>query len=90
MSKYNGLKRRFHNAIKNELKRLELPEPASDYGFTEQQLLDNLSKSEYNKFCKWMCGQTMMVDKEGRPIVYVEDVLRGVRLIRYGTPTYFD
>lgn len=91
MAKYNGLKKKYYKSIKAEFKELGLPEPGSIYGFTDEQLQENLSRPEYENFWRWMCGQTMMMDdKTGKAIVYVEDVLRGVRLIRYGTPTYFD
>jgi hypothetical protein len=91
MNKYNELKPKFQKALKAELKRLELPEPGSIYGFTDEQLQESLSAKEYEIFWQWMYGQTMMMDsKTGKPIVYVEDVLRGVRLIRYGTQTYWD
>lgn len=90
MSRFNGLKKKFWKETEKDLKDLGLPEPASDYGFTDQQLLDSLSKSEYTKFWKWMYGQTMMLDGNGKTIAYTHDVLRGVRLIRHGTPTYWD
>lgn len=89
MNKYNGLKKKFHKSLKQELKELELPEPAHEHGFTDKQLHDSLSETEYKNFWRWMYGQTLMKSENGL-IVYVEDVLRGVRLIRYGTPTYFD
>ena len=91
MSKYGGLKKKWHKALKAELKALNLPEPGSIHGFYDEQLQESLSRPEYEKFWRWMYGQRMMMDsKTGRPIVYVDDVIRGVRLIRYGTPTYFD
>jgi hypothetical protein len=91
MTRYNGLKKKWHKAIKAEFKELELPEPKSEFGFTTDQLAESLSIEEYDKFWRWMYGQTIMMDaKTGKPIAYVEDVLRGVRLVRYGTPTYFD
>lgn len=89
MTKYNGLKKKYWKSLRAALKELELPEPAHPYGFRDSQLLESLSKTEYKKFWKWMYGQTMMMD-EGEPIAYTEDVLRGVQLIRYGTPTYWD
>jgi hypothetical protein len=89
MSKYNGLNKKYWKALKKALKELDLPEPANEHGFTDKQLSENLSGPEYDKFWRWMYGQTMMMEN-GEAIVYVEDVLRGVRLIRYGTPTYWD
>ena len=89
-NKYNGLRRKFWKETKESLKYLELPEPAHAMGFTDEQLKESLSATEYKNFWRWMYGQTMALDDKGRPIAYLCDVLRGVRLIRYGTPTYFD
>jgi hypothetical protein len=90
MTKYNGLRKKWWNGVKAELKSLELPEPAHEMGFTDEQLKESLSATEYKNFWRWMYGQTMALDDKGRPIAYLQDVLRGVRLVRYGTPTYFD
>jgi hypothetical protein len=90
MTKYNGLKKKWHKTIKAEFKELGLPEPAHEMGFTDLQLHDNLSCTEYHNFWRWMYGQTLCMDENGKPVVYIEDVLRGVRLIRFGTPTYWD
>jgi len=38
MSKYGGLKKKWHKALKAELKALNLPEPGSIYGFYDEQL----------------------------------------------------
>lgn len=89
MSEYNGLNPKFWKEIKKDLKDLGLPEPANKYGFTDKQLHESLSSTEYNKFWRWMYGQTMMKSDDG-VIVYVDDVIRGIKLIRYSTPTYFD
>lgn len=90
MPKYSGLKKKWHKALKAELDFLELPEPEHKYGFTNEQLIEHLSATEFKNFWRWMYGQTMMMGDNGSAIVYTEDVIRGLRLVRYGTPTYFD
>lgn len=89
MSKYGGLNKKFWKGLQAELKYLELPEPAHEHGFTDKQLQESLSAPEYKNFWRWMYGQTLMKSEDGL-IIYVDDVIRGVKLIRYGTPTYWD
>ena len=70
---------------------LNLPPPDNEYGYTSK-LLNTLFLSEEEKetFHKWMYGQTMACTEEGMAVIYTEDVERGLRLIRYNMPTYFD
>jgi hypothetical protein len=84
------LKKQWWKATLASLKRLGLPEPDHDYGFSENLLKTSLSSVEYRKFCKWMNGQTMMIDDKLGGICYTHDVIRGIDLIRHGTPTYWD
>jgi hypothetical protein len=89
-NKYGGLNRRFWAELRRDLKDLGLPEPAHDHGFTHEQLVENTSKTEYKKLCEWLYGQTCMVDEKLGVIVYTHDVIRGLKLIRRGVPTYWD
>lgn len=82
--------KRYAKLLAHDCKLLELPLPGHEYGFTDAQLKECLSASEYKAFWEWMYGQTMMLDKKLGPIAYTEDVVRGVKLIRFKTPTCFD
>jgi hypothetical protein len=80
-----------HPLWKSELKALDLPAPEHKYGYPTKQLLNCLSAYEMKKLDKFMYGQTCVRDNEtGDIVLYIEDVVRGLRLIRFGTPTYFD
>jgi hypothetical protein len=76
--------------LKAECEELGLSLPRHEMGFTDAQLYNDLSKGEYKALWKWMYGQTLTMDSLGEPVIYVDDVIRGIRLIRHGTPTYWD
>lgn len=84
------LKKKWHKSVLNDIKRLGLPEPDSDYGFSTKLLQDNLSQPEFEKFSEWMNGQTCMLDDKLGVINYTGDVIRGIDFIRNGRPTYWD
>jgi len=84
------LKKKWHQSVLNDLKRLGLPEPDHDYGFSTDLLKAHFSKPEFERFCEWMNGQTCMLDDKLGTINYTHDVIRGIDFIRNGTPTYWD
>lgn len=73
-----------------DIKRLKLPEPDSEYGFSTKLLEKSLSPEEFKKFSKWMYGQTCMIDDVLGTINYTHDVIRGIDFIRHGKPTHWD
>jgi hypothetical protein len=81
---------KFHDWIKDAIKRLNLPTPDSPYGFSSRLLENSLPPSEYLKFGEWMDGQTCMLDEKLGVINYTHDVIRGIDLIRNKKPTYWD
>lgn len=84
------LKKKWHAGTLSDMKRLNLPEPDHDYGFSWPLLEKNLSKAEFDKFSEWMNGQTQMLDDKLGAIAYTHDVIRGIDLIRHKKPTYWD
>jgi hypothetical protein len=57
-----------------------LPEPAHELGYTNKQLRALFTDAEFNRFVKWMDGQTVGLDEAtGTAVVYVRDVQRFVR-----------
>jgi hypothetical protein len=85
-----GLKKKWHQATLNDIKRLKLPEPDHEYGFSTGLLERSLTKFEFERLADWMTGQTCMVDENLGVINYTHDVLRGIDFIRHGKPTYWD
>ena len=51
-----------------------LPKPKSKYGYSEAEVKDIL----FERFGRWMRGQTMMMEKDGTSIYYTCDVYRYV------------
>lgn len=84
------LKTKWHKSVLNDIKRLALPTPDHEYGYSTKLLQDNLSSTEFKKFGEWMNGQTCMVDEKLGIINYTHDVIRGIDLIRNKQPTYWD
>lgn len=84
------LKKRWHQSTLSDIKRLKLPEPDHEYGFSSKLLKASLSEKEWAKFASWMFGQTCMVDDKLGLINYTHDVIRGIDFIRHGKPTYWD
>jgi hypothetical protein len=84
------LKKKWHQSTLNDIKRLKLPQPDHEYGFSSKLLEKSLSSEEYAKFGKWMYGQTCMRDDILGIINYTHDVIRGIDAIRHGKPTYWD
>jgi len=64
--------------------------PLHQFGYYDSQLNEIFNKKELKKFYDWMNGQTVMCDEDGRTIYYMEDVIRFLRSIRDGIPTYWD
>jgi hypothetical protein len=85
-----GLKKRWRQSTLSDLIRLNLPAPDHEYGFSDGLLQSHLSPGEWKKFARWMYGQTCMLDAKLGTINYTHDVIRGLDLIRHGTPTYWD
>jgi hypothetical protein len=88
--KRGGLRKKFWKQQDQDLKRLGLPKPINDYGFSYPQLQESMSQVEFKKFVDWMYGQTMMLHEIHGPVVYTEDVIRGLDLIRNRKPTNWD
>ena len=84
------LKKKWHQSVLNDLKRLELPQPDHEYGFSGKLLEEHLSREEWERFAEWMNGQTCMLDDKLGTINYTHDVIRGIDFIRHGKPTYWD
>lgn len=84
------LKKKWHQSTLNDIKRLKLPQPDHEYGFSSQLLKANLTEQEWAKFSAWMYGQTCAVDEKLGLINYTHDVIRGIDSIRHGKPTYWD
>lgn len=84
------LKTKWHKSILNDIKRLKLPDPDHEYGFSTTLLENNLPPSEFLKFGQWMYGQTCMLDDKLGVINYTHDVIRGIDNIRHGKPTHWD
>lgn len=85
-----GLRKQWHQSTLNDIKRLGLPEPDHEYGFSATLLKKSLSRIHMSKMEKWMCGQTCMLDDALGSIWYTHDVIRGMDMIMNGTPTYWD
>ena len=85
-----GFKKRWHSSILADIKRLRLPNPDHEYGFSGKLLEEHLSREEWEKFAEWMNGQTCVLDDKLGLINYTHDVLRGLDYIRHGKKTYFD
>lgn len=85
-----GLLPKWHKSTLDDIKRLELPMPDHEYGFSTGLLEKSLNEGEFRKFLKWMYGQTCMVDDKLGTINYTHDVIRGIDFIRHGKPTYWD
>lgn len=75
---------------KKKVNKLKLPKPTHEYGYTVAQIDSFMTEDEQRKFNKWMYGQTMMLDEKLGTIIYTCDVERFLRLVRFGTPTYWD
>jgi hypothetical protein len=54
------------------------------------EIEEMLNKNELKQFNKWIYGQTCGLDDEGGILYYSSDVYRFLRMIREGTPTYWD
>lgn len=67
-----------------------LSPPENPIGYTDGELKRYMTAEEWIKFSKWMGGQTQGVSLYGESLTYCEDAERGIALIRYGIPTYFD
>jgi len=50
-----------------------------------ENIKEVMGKRRYNKFAKWMMGQTVPTDG-----VYPWDLERYLNMSQYGKPTYFD
>jgi hypothetical protein len=85
-----GLKKKWHKSTLSDIKRLRLPEPDHEYGFSTSLLARHLSPSEGERFWDWMSGQTCMIDDKLGVISYSHDVIRGLDFIRHSKETYFD
>jgi hypothetical protein len=85
-----GLKKKWQKQTLSDIKRLKLPEPDHEYGFSTGLLERHLSPTELERFFDWMTGQTCAVDDKLGVINYTWDVLRGLDYIRHGTKTYWD
>jgi len=81
---------RWHKSVLSDIRRLSLPEPDHEYGFSTLLLKEHLPSAEFNKFCKWMDGQTGILDAKLGMINYTNDVIRGIDFIRHGKPPYWD
>jgi hypothetical protein len=84
------LKKKWHQSTLNDLKRLKLPTPDHEYGFSTALLQNHLSPAEFHSFGEWMDGQTCMLDDKLGVINYTHDVIRGIDFIRHGKATYWD
>lgn len=84
------LKKQWHQSTLNDIKRLKLPTPDHEYGFSTSLLEKHLSPAEFERFGEWMNGQTCMLDDKLGCINYTHDVIRGIDFIRHGKPTYWD
>lgn len=85
-----GLRPKWRKETLADIKRLGLPEPDHDYGYSWPLLKKGLSASEYKQFSKWMHGQTQLLDPKLGTIAYTHDVIRGIDMIRNKKPTYWD
>lgn len=84
------LKKKWQQSTLNDIKRLRLPEPDHEYGFSYGLLEKHLTLGEYKLFGEWMYGQTGIFDTKLGFICYTHDVIRGIDLIRHGKKTYWD
>lgn len=84
------LKERWWSSTLADIKRLSLPDPDHDYGFSTKLLKNNLSAKEFKELAAWMYGQTCMIDEKLGTINYTHDIIRGLDYIRHGKPTYWD
>ena len=85
-----GLLPKWHKSVIDDLKRLHLPKPNHDYGFSAALLQNTLTPMEFAKFDEWMYGQTCVRDENLGLIYYTTDVIRGIDLIRNGKQTFWD
>lgn len=73
-----------------KLSKLKIPKPSHKHGYTVAQIDNFMSEDEIRKFNEWMNGQTCMQDEKLGTIIYAHDVERFLRLVRFGTPTFWD
>jgi len=76
-------------SLSSVLDRLELPKLDHKYGYFYSTLQEHMSLKEYTKFTDWMNGQTCAL-VEGKPVCFVEDVIRFLEMERNGKETYWD
>jgi len=62
---------------RSERERITLPEPASKYGYTPEQIEEILDGDDLADFREWMSGQTMALI-DGSSVVYAHDLARFV------------
>lgn len=68
-----------------------IPKPDHKHGYTNKLIKSIMTKEEFKKFNKWMCGQTCVMDDITKEIItYPYDVLRFLEMVRLGKPTYWD
>ena len=67
-----------------------LPPPQDPLGYSDEELRSFMSADEWTAFGRWMTGQTVGVGEDGKPRTFPWDAKRGLELIRFGRPTYFD
>ena len=77
--------------VESEQERsVQLPPPQDPLGYTDEELKSFMSEAEWHKFHLWMVGQTVAAGADGKARTYPWDAKRGLELIRFGRPTYFD
>lgn len=67
-----------------------LPKPQHALGYTDREIQAFMTVREYERFRKWMRGQTMTENSDGELISYSWDVDRFLLMVREGVPTYWD
>ena len=56
---------------------MNLPEPDHEHGYTESQCKEIVE--DYNDFCEFMKGKTMVATEEAEPVIYSCDLERYLR-----------
>jgi hypothetical protein len=83
-------KKRQVDSLEEQLrKKLDLPKPKHELGYTFEELDMFMTEGELKDFGNWIYGQTMAME-EGKPLVYVYDVARYLNLVRHNVSTLFD
>ena len=62
-----------------ELKQINIPPPAEDLGYNQEEVESIIPPQYLDEFYHWMRGQTMGVAPSGKGVIYTYDLVRWMR-----------